>query len=741
MKLYLLPIVAALFALWLLEVSPASKRRASVELAKPPATRLLIYWIDSLADIEAENPQLMPNLQRRMASQPVLRGPAQACADAVTVPCFTAMITGVDRFSMFSLGRNFGPQTGALEGSVLRELQSRGHRVGYAGEPMFEHVVAGVDYKYIRTIPDTQAIAEGLEQLDRERLDLLIVHLRETDEISHRFGPSHSSYKEGLRNVDAAIDAAFAQLRPTDHLMIIGDHGHTPDGRHFAGLEVPTYAALFGPSVQSSLRIPMAVSDFGHIWAHLFGVGFGPRSFVDDYFAGAVVKVPAQLPVPPGGAPAPLWAAAACLLLGALLGGGTELPGLLGLRTTRGVVTSLLLIAAFALVGSTFTTWRPLLAFRPLSAGLLLFLATGLLVLAIVTAAGRGRVNAVTPLELGTFGITLFALPTVYKYGGAFSILSALIVIVGVVAFGALQRGNRRHALLTLALLVPLYALYNPAVRNFAVRWFPVFSEWIPSYAALACVVFGAGALAIPGHESIRRQTWLAAAAGAIFAGLTSVLSPYAFVLPCALAMPLCFVAMRRPSLAPVAIGLAVPALWFFNERDAIVLGPVSATMLLWAYLPLAARASSARLRGFVLVALVVATFWASMGCRMTGISFNFFFAWLPAGVSVTQPWVLQTLFTLAKYALAPALGLLLAHLNCADEVAEASLICASTARARLGLTIIFLSAFSFATRDAGPFLRADITQEVVLWVFVLAVIAGVPSPKAIAPMQQIAAA
>ena len=200
MRSYLLPICAALFAVWLLEISPHNQKASFESLGKRADTRLIIFWIDAMADTEAADPTLMPRLHQRIA-RGALHGPARACADAVSVPCFTAMITGVDRFSIFALGRNFGARTGALDGSVLRELQRLGHRVGYIGVPMFQHVVDGADFVQIDAhSKDVPTIERSLAILDREQLDFLIVHLHETDDIAHRKTPQSEEYKRG--NID-----------------------------------------------------------------------------------------------------------------------------------------------------------------------------------------------------------------------------------------------------------------------------------------------------------------------------------------------------------------------------------------------------------------------------------------------------------------------------------------------------------------------------------------------------------
>jgi hypothetical protein len=723
-----LPIIVGVLALWLLEASRAATEAPVRDLASAAPTRVIVFWIDALADVEVEQARLLPNVLARIEREGALHGPARACADAVSVPCFTAMITGVDRFSVFALGKNFGARAGALDGSVLRALQQRHKRIGYIGVPMFEHVLSGLEYVSIaRNAADVPVVLSAPDVLEREKLDFLIVHLHETDDIAHRLGPSSEAYQRGVRAIDRAIEQTWSRFAPTDHVVIMGDHGHTDDGRHFAGLDVPTYTAVFGPLTRGrTLRMPMALSDYGAIWGRLFGIAFGPRSWVDDYFDRKQVAVATTLPELPAGAPPPLWAALLSVCLG-LAVAYTPLTCRLLRDEPRMFALSTLAMLAMLALGTSWTALRPWVSFLPLWESLLIVAALTLLSGGL-TRLVRGRAEPGFLFAYCFLGTMLLALPTIYKYGGTYAILSLLVVTLLRLVIRAFRERKVHYALGLLTLFVPFYTFYNPAVRNFSVRWFPVYAEWLPSFAPLACVGWTLLTLAMKPDDE--RTHWPVARAGLLGLGaaqLAGKVPALLFAFPCAVALPLCLLAMRRPKLVPWAVGCAIPALWFFAERDAVALAPLAAVFVLWASLPRAVGAEPALLRALVLLALVAATFWASMGCRLTGVTFNFFFAWLPQDVPVTRTWAPHALYTFSKYALAPALGILLARHTAGPAVFAVTMLVDAIARAKLALVLAFFCAFSFTSPQAGPFLTADIVQEAVLWLVIVGVWSAVP--------------
>jgi hypothetical protein len=78
--------------------------------------------------------------------------------------------------------------------------------------------------------------------------NLVIYHSTILDIAAHRFTVAHLEYARITRLIDDAIRDLDAAISPHDHLVIMGDHGHTDAGRHGPGLDVPTVLIGRGPA-------------------------------------------------------------------------------------------------------------------------------------------------------------------------------------------------------------------------------------------------------------------------------------------------------------------------------------------------------------------------------------------------------------------------------------------------------------------------------------------------------------
>ncbi len=130
--------VLALSALYLLETATQVTFEAPRELGETDPDelskrRLIMVFVDSLATVDMADPARMPRFKARLDG--ALHGPTRQCADGISLPCFAAIQTGVDRFSLFAFLRNFGGADGLPVGSIFSELGQRGIRVGYLGDP------------------------------------------------------------------------------------------------------------------------------------------------------------------------------------------------------------------------------------------------------------------------------------------------------------------------------------------------------------------------------------------------------------------------------------------------------------------------------------------------------------------------------------------------------------------------------------------------------------------------------
>ncbi len=704
----LLPLLIAPLVLALVEYAsaPPQSRAEPVE-AKAEQSRLIIFWIDSLArrDVAAGAPH-MPKLRAREGR--ALHGPVRECADALSVACFAAMATGQDRFSLFNVWKNFGAAGGAPKGSLTRVLQAQGKRLGFIGD--FEVGAAAKGFDWHRVEPeedDGGAAARGIAALGPEKLDLLLVQFRTVDSVAHKQGPDHPRYAEALRVVDDAIEAAWAHLRPTDHVVVLGDHGHTVDGRHFAGLAVPTYAWLFGPAFDRPMRRPMAMTDHAALWARIFGLRFSERPWVRDYFEGGPVDTPEALPELAGGHQAlPLWALGLGLLLLLL----AALPER-GLRPWFGALATLGFIAL--LVGLFWSDLRPLLYYRSRGFNTAICALVALIGGLALWPARRGGVWPAFML-----GGVLLALPTVYKFGGAYCAIAALFV--GTLAPAPRLLRERAFGLMgwTAATAALLWTLWNPAVRSFKLQWFPVYKETLEGAllpAILGMLVLLALATARPPAErEAGTRGWLAAlAAGLLGAALLQHLPPRAAILPCALTPILVFGAHRWPRLTPLAFAFALPAWAFFLGFDLLRVAPIAAGLALW---PLWARArpdAGPLERGVAIVVLTWLGLWVTCGCRIGGLDFNYFFTWLAEGARVEETAGLNGLLTTALYLSLPVAGLLL--MRRASVAADYDLgmdVAERVALGRLGVMLCVVLGFFGATQAVGPFVTSDLVQE-----------------------------
>ncbi|MCB9526677.1 MAG: alkaline phosphatase family protein [Myxococcales bacterium] len=741
----LAPIAFAVLALVVLEHSAGPETPAVTEAGAAPAGhRLILFWVDSLAlaDMDPASPR-MARLKARLPTG--LHGPARQCADAVSVPCFTAMATGIDHFSLFSLAKNFGGVGRLPQGNVFQALQARGRTVGFIGDIMAKKAVEGFDWVEVPpTLDDGYTIPRALAQFDALKLDVVVVHIRETDVTTHTHGPDSPEYEAALEQADRLIDEAFRRYGPEVHIAVFGDHGHTDDGRHFAGLDVPTYASFFGPTFARRAQQPMVVTDYGALWARVFGLKFADGGWVPDYFAGRPLPQVDGLPDAPGGGSAPpLWALA---LVAALIvataapwqwaaHAGTALRPLL-----FGVAGLVLLMLA---LGLAWTTLRPHMSYlsRWVNVGLGLgFSAAGGLLLwpAWRAAPSHERVGPAA-LALLLAGAVLSSLPTVYKYGGVASGISALVLALGVGAALGL-RARRWGAALAGALGIAVaWTLWNPAVRNFKVRWFSVFTEVLAGVigpVALGLTLLAVGAALRPSPDRARPPVGpvgfgVGALVGLGLAFAVPHLPPRALILPCVATPVVLALGWSRPRLAPLALAVALPAYTFFFHADPLRIAPAAAALALW---PLWARARAPHAgrteNAAALLLLVLTGLWALFGARISGIDFTYFFKWLPPGTAFKETWAQNATLTMALYVSQPCLGLLLARRVAPRAVDEALGLAWHLARGRLALALVFIVGFT-ASGGAGPFITSDVLQSAAVWGTTLLALLLAPGPGA----------
>lgn len=745
-----LPVLLTVLGLFLLEASTEVAPPEVQDVSPRPGLdgkpgRLVVFWVDSLSTLDMAVPDRLTRFKARLAGG--LHGAVRPCMDAMSVPCFTAATTGNDRFSVFSLVRNFGGAGGVPEGSVLHAFKARGLRLGFIGDPQIGAAVQGFDHVEILPTPDdVGTVKRGLALLDSDAVDFLILHLRDPDEISHAQGPADPLYATAMETVDREMDAAIAHLRPEDTAIVFGDHGHTPDGQHFAGLDVPTYFAAFGPLFKRAADQPMAITDEAALWARPFGLRFGHTAWAEAYFSGAPLPstgAPGELPpVSSGNAPLPLWAAA----LGALLAMLVALPYRGRWLFHRDWRALLLVLGGFGvtafLLGATYMATRPVMYWRGPWINMGIGVVSGLLGLLLALPAMRllrSRTGeALSTLAPGIFlaGTLALAMPTVYKYGGFYIGLTGFVAVGLVAAVAAVRRGERAQAALLLLMLVIAWRIWNPVVKNFALREFLLFIPGVPALQGVITLALAVLTLWLASKGRDRLPFLVAGGVGLLMAAFGPVLPPGVFILPCAVFFPLAVAAHRLPRLGPLLALVAPPATVFFLQFDVNRLLPVLCGLSafpLWAL----TRGRASRLeRGLGLIVLLWMMLWVMLGSRLAGLDFNYFFRWLAPGEPVEDTWAWNTLLTTTLYLALPVTGILLAKRAAPEALSGALIVAWHFTRVKLALVLLFILGFSVRCTDAGPFITADVIMEAGVWVVVLLFLLGLPlSPRPLTPV------
>lgn len=726
--------VLGLLCLWLLDAAQHSVVPPLVRTGRPPPTRLIVLFVDSLSERDV-GAQAMPKLATRL-ERGGLHGPVEPCADAITVPCMTAAITGSDHLSVFALGTNFASGSSAIENSVLGQLQHAGHHAGYLGERILAKTMAGLSHVLADLESDEQVLEQLAQSLERHELDLIIAHFRLLDQTAHEYGEAAPEYSEARTLIDMQIDAVIAQLEATDHVLVMGDHGHTGSGRHAAGLDATTYAAYFGPQFARPLQTPMLMTEHAAIWARLFGFSRNTPGWLDDYDAGRELR-PRDAEGLPQTSPIPLWTLLSCFLLAC----ATCMPSL-GATARARYIALASFAASLALMAGLGAVWPDLRAFiwaslaRVQIGRAVSVLATGLLGACLlgwrrVAAEGHGLARADNTWHTSYARLLaaaiVFALPTVYGLGGANVAQCWLALGLFGYALWSGKRGDTRRSLqLAFACLLAL-SLLPVKHANYVQRGFTLYSRFLPQVSDYALPLVAAGLVILTllsgGLVDRARLSWLAVASGAAAAACVGAVADHWFVLPCSLALPLLLLALRAPRFTPLALACTLPAVWFFYGGSLPTLAPILAVWSLCAVLPRAFRDREPALRGAILLSLVLMSFRTSMGCRIAGIDFDFFFRVLPHDTDVTAHWMGAALFTTAKYLHTVSLGILLAKAQDPDLVhalGEAVWI----ARARVGMCLFFLAGLVVMQPSAGAAIVGDASQEAAIWVIALAVLA-----------------
>ncbi|MBI5488608.1 MAG: alkaline phosphatase family protein [Deltaproteobacteria bacterium] len=238
--------------------------REGAPFAGAPGGRVVVVVVDSMRAETAEDPAVMPWMAE--ARRRGLWGRLEPCANKFTVPCVRLMFEGYE--PPFTVGLQDFTPVPVDEPSLFLRLKARGVRVGLIGDHTFpgiyghlaERVVNDEKAPVAVERQDEWAVREFLPWLREGELQFLVLHLINTDSVSHEFHPGTPQYSAIYRETDGWLREIDEALGPRDHLIVLGDHGHDELGMHIPGLDVPAAYVAMGPLFAPGVRLDMGMA-------------------------------------------------------------------------------------------------------------------------------------------------------------------------------------------------------------------------------------------------------------------------------------------------------------------------------------------------------------------------------------------------------------------------------------------------------------------------------------------------
>ena len=251
-KLLLGAILCGLFGL-ALEANLAGPERpadSGQQRLDPAGRRLFVLIIDSM---DVRDADAMPAFQALAAKG--LSATVEPCLERITYVCVKEALTGRSAFSLFGVLRNFGTASADAGDNLLRDAKAAGKTTALmsAGDLVPFHVDA----------QDREEHHDGYTPAETETAlawaathDVTVYHYIWHDQVAHHDNVGTPAYEASVAAANSLIEEVVAGLPPDTDLIITGDHGHSDDGRHVQGQDIPTRLVALSPNL-----VPGALPD------------------------------------------------------------------------------------------------------------------------------------------------------------------------------------------------------------------------------------------------------------------------------------------------------------------------------------------------------------------------------------------------------------------------------------------------------------------------------------------------
>jgi hypothetical protein len=285
---------------------PASAAMVAPSAPKPVKGRVFILLLDSLRYETAVNADWMPHLSA--LRKEAVWSEVKTSYNAVTVPCLRAAFTGRDEVSVLGFVDNFLHENAFIE-SLFSQMRDRGLRAAAFSDGSFRQFGDAISPSITTDLAihdagvenyDDQAVGRALALFEEKTHDMVIVHVRYTDYAAHEFGVGKPGYISRFSRADRLVAQAAAAIHSPDTLVVIGDHGHSPEGAHSLGQDVPTFALYRGPLFKAGYSLGK-INITSHRWflSEALGLQLPNDGYMGGRYPAALAGAPA---VQPGGA-------------------------------------------------------------------------------------------------------------------------------------------------------------------------------------------------------------------------------------------------------------------------------------------------------------------------------------------------------------------------------------------------------------------------------------------------------
>lgn len=264
------------------EIGLSSHRPAAVVSPLAPShrgsSRVFVFAIDSLRYQTAMDPKRMPHLAALRSEGTFAK--TSTTNDAVTVPSMRAAFSGRDHVDPFRVFGNFARGAPLLE-SIFDETRSRGVRTLIMSDGSFDQFGGA----RVASMMDNHAgggdeVERQIRAFDRAlsafvagRYDFVVAHVTFGDHAGHAYGVHRPDYDDLFRDLDRLVKKADKNVGRDATLVVMGDHGHTEEGNHGMGLDVPTFLLYRGPAFARGLDLgTVSITDHRYFLSHALSV-------------------------------------------------------------------------------------------------------------------------------------------------------------------------------------------------------------------------------------------------------------------------------------------------------------------------------------------------------------------------------------------------------------------------------------------------------------------------------------